>query len=155
MLILVSGAGQPRDIKANPHDNSTEGTAKIIQKFVETVYPDIEVCHISSASLGIFRYDDNMRFVKEEVLPVIDAQRTLALQAFGENWPQNLNVTMCLADGAPPPPRSRACPPLDIVRPAVPPACLRARRGPAGPPARISALRSASVHSKRSSSMLR
>ena len=58
--------------------------------------------HVSSSDVnGIFRYDDNVRFVKSEVLPVIDAERTLALRAFGEDWPKKLNVTMCLADGPP------------------------------------------------------
>ena len=37
VLILVSGAGQPRDTDANPQDNSTEGTARIIQRFVEVI----------------------------------------------------------------------------------------------------------------------
>ena len=102
VLVLVSGAGQPRDIKANPHDNSTEGTGQIIAQFIQAVYPDIEVRHVSSSDVnGIFRYDDNVRFVKSEVLPVIDAERTLALRAFGEDWPKKLNVTMCLADGPP------------------------------------------------------
>ena len=36
-----------------------------------------------------------------QVLPVIDAERSLALRAFGEDWPKKLNVTMCLADGPP------------------------------------------------------
>jgi hypothetical protein len=101
VLVLVSGAGQPRDIKANPHDNSTEGTGKAIERFVRRVYPDIEVRHISSRAMGIFRYDDNVRFVKSEVLPVIDAQRAVALRHYGEHWPKNLHVTMCLADGPP------------------------------------------------------
>ena len=101
VLILVSGAGQPRNPQADPNDNSTEGTGKIMRFFIEAVYPDIEVQHISSTSLGIFRYDDNVRFVKEAVLPVIDRQRALALHTFGESWPDNLHVTLCLADGPP------------------------------------------------------
>ena len=42
---------------------------KIIAQFIQAVYPDIEVRHISSESMGIFRYDDNVRFVKSEVRP--------------------------------------------------------------------------------------
>ena len=55
VLVLVSGAGQPRDEKANPADNSTEGTGRIIQRFLKIVHPDIEVVHITSA-YGIYRY---------------------------------------------------------------------------------------------------
>ena len=32
VIVLVSGAGQPRDEKANPADNSTEGTGHIIER---------------------------------------------------------------------------------------------------------------------------
>ena len=48
VLVLVSGAGQPRDEKANPADNSTEGVGHIIERFVKLVHPDIEVYHSAS-----------------------------------------------------------------------------------------------------------
>lgn len=43
VLVLVSGAGQPRDERANPGDNSTEGVGHIMQRFLKLVHPDIEV----------------------------------------------------------------------------------------------------------------
>jgi hypothetical protein len=100
VLVLVSGAGQPRDEQANPGDNSTEGTGQLIERFVKLVHPDIEVVHIPSA-FGIFRYDDNVRFVKEQVLPVIEAKRSDVVATHGENWSERLKLTVCLADGAP------------------------------------------------------
>ena len=108
--MLVSGAGQPRDERANPADNSTETAGRIIERFVRLAHPDIEVVHRATHSAlphrapfplgalltgctacgrrsstspplaalaaqvvhipsvhGIFRYDDNVRFVKEQV----------------------------------------------------------------------------------------
>jgi len=100
VLVIVSGAGQPRNDKANPADNSTEGTGEIIERFVRLVHPDIEVVHIPSA-YGIFRYDDNVRFVKEQVLPVIEAKRAQVVASHGDQWSNNLKLTVCLADGAP------------------------------------------------------
>ena len=100
VVVLVSGAGQPRDEKANPADNSTEGVGHLMQRFLKLTHPDIEVVHIPSA-FGIFRYDDNVRFVKEQVLPVIEARRTEVVSAHREEWTHNLKVTVCLADGAP------------------------------------------------------
>jgi cytidine deaminase len=100
VLVIVSGAGQPRDEKANPADNSTEGTGRIIERFVRLVHPEIEVVHIPSA-YGIFRYDDNVRFVKEQVLPVLEAKRAEVVASHDDQWAQNLKVTVCLADGAP------------------------------------------------------
>jgi hypothetical protein len=100
VLVLVSGAGQPRDVKANPADNSTEGTGQLIERFLRIVHPDIEVVHITSA-YGIFRYDDNVRFVKEQVLPIIESKRTDVVADHHEHWTRHLKVTVCLADGAP------------------------------------------------------
>ena len=100
VLVLVSGAGQPRNEKANPADNSTEGTGWIIERFVKLTHPEIEVVHIPS-TFGIFRYDDNVRFVKEQVLPVVEGRRKEVVASHGENWHSHLKVTVCLADGAP------------------------------------------------------
>ena len=100
VLVLVSGAGQPRDSKTNPTHNSTEGTAQIMKRFVQQAYPDIEVVTIASKG-SVFRYDDNVNFVKEKVLPVVEAERTRAVELHGDTWKRNLNVTLTLADGAP------------------------------------------------------
>ena len=80
----VSGAGQPRNEKANPSDNSTQGVGWLMERFIRLVHPEIEVVHIVSSSYGIFRYDDNVRFVKEQVgAPVADVAtaRSPCLQA--------------------------------------------------------------------------
>ena len=73
---------------------------------MRAAYPDIEVRHISSdhaarSAATIFRYDDNVQFVKEQVLPVVDAYRTEALAQHGEDWAKRLHLTISLADGAP------------------------------------------------------
>ena len=65
VVVLLSGSAQPRDSKADPRDNSTEGTAQIMKRFLNLCYPDIEVVTIGSRG-GIFRYDDNVNFVKEQ-----------------------------------------------------------------------------------------
>ena len=43
VLVLVSGAGQPRDEHADPADNSTEVAGRIIERWVRAVHKDIEV----------------------------------------------------------------------------------------------------------------
>ena len=102
VLVLVSGAGQPRDEHANPNDNSTEATGWLMERFVRLVYPEVEVIHIRSESeSGIFKYDDNVRFVKKQVLPIVEAKRHEMVQAHGDGWASHLRVTVCLADGAP------------------------------------------------------
>ena len=100
VLLLVSGAGQPRDTDANPQDNSTEGTSRIIQRFVQACYPDIEVICIPS-NWSIFRYDDNVNFVKQQVLPVVESKRRNVVEEHGEDWGKRLRVTLSLSDGAP------------------------------------------------------
>jgi len=101
VVVLVSGAGQPRNEKANPSDNSTQGVGWLMERFIRLVHPEIEVVHIVSSSYGIFRYDDNVRFVKEQVLPVIEAKRSEVVAAHGDEWSSRLKITVCLADGAP------------------------------------------------------
>ena len=58
VLILVSGAGLPRDPTADAKNNSTEGTAKLISFFVSNLYVDIkiETVLVHSPDVGMFRY---------------------------------------------------------------------------------------------------
>ena len=74
--------------------NSTEGVGRVIEAFVRAAYPDIEVRHISSdhaarSAATIFRYDDNVQFVKEQVLPVVDSYRTEALHDLASDLMRN------------------------------------------------------------------
>ena len=99
LLVLVAGSATPRDGKADPMDNSTERLALIVRRFVNLCFPDVEVAIISSTG-GMFRYDENLKFVKEEVLPVLEGERSRIVQVHGENWPRKMHVTLSLSDGA-------------------------------------------------------
>jgi hypothetical protein len=56
ILFLVSGAGLPRDPLADPANNSTEATAKLISFYIDTFFGDILTVPIHSAEAGMFRY---------------------------------------------------------------------------------------------------
>lgn len=75
VLVLVSGRGTASDFDANMADNSTEFTAKLIELFVRRTYPSLELRLIHSHS-NLFRYDENIVFVKRELVPVIDSYRS-------------------------------------------------------------------------------
>lgn len=47
-------------------DNSTKYIGVLVQKFIEREYPFIQVMHVHSQT-NIFRYDENIAFVKRFV----------------------------------------------------------------------------------------
>eukprot|EP00397_Hematodinium_sp_SG-2012_P016630 GEMP01016975.1.p1 GENE.GEMP01016975.1~~GEMP01016975.1.p1 ORF type:complete len:615 (+),score=74.62 GEMP01016975.1:273-2117(+) len=50
---------------------------------------------------GVFRYDENVKFVNSELLPKMDADRSNCQQRYGDDWEQAFSVTLTLAEGAP------------------------------------------------------
>jgi hypothetical protein len=74
VVILVSGVGTPRSWTHSVTGNSTAGAAKLMELFINENHPDIVVVRLHSES-NIFRYDDNIGFVKAELLPVIESYR--------------------------------------------------------------------------------
>ena len=99
VLMLITGAGTPADSLSNFIDNSTEFTGKIIKEFVNRVYPGIEVIHIHSL-LNIFRYDENIEFVKVYLNPHIENLRDKAARLYGSDWKQHFHMTLSFADGS-------------------------------------------------------
>ena len=99
VLLLITGAGTPADSMANFLDNSTEFTGKIIKEYINVLYPNIHVIHIHS-SLNIFRYDDNIEFVKVYLNPVIDSFRDKAARFYGSDWKNHFHTTLSFADGS-------------------------------------------------------
>ncbi|GKY97742.1 hypothetical protein MPSEU_000732400 [Mayamaea pseudoterrestris] len=123
VLVLVTGVGTPRDTSQDPKANSTAVCADLIKHFVGVVDPSITVVQIHSDS-NIFRFDDNILFVKEVLLPQIHAYRdahargmpypheldafnTPTLQSlhgeeppFQEDWRTSFTTTLSWADGS-------------------------------------------------------
>ena len=74
VLILVTGVGTPRNWTHSVKGNSTQACADLMEKCVHRLDPDIVVVKIHSDT-NIFRYDENMVFVQQELIPVINAYR--------------------------------------------------------------------------------
>ena len=68
ILFIISGRGTANDSQSSMVDNSTKLLGVLMAKFVEREYPLITVKHIHSTT-NIFRYDENIAFVKRYVLP--------------------------------------------------------------------------------------
>lgn len=68
IVFIISGRGTPNDSRSLMIDNSTKFTGVLIKKFIEREYPLVKVMHIHSTT-NIFRYDENIAFVKRSVLP--------------------------------------------------------------------------------------
>lgn len=123
VLILVSGVGQPRNWTHSVKGNSTEQCAELMKIFLQTVYPDLVVVHIHSDT-NIFRYDENITFVQNELLPRIQEYRdalakglpypdevaklsrnqidkTETDRPFSTEWRKFFSITLSYADGSP------------------------------------------------------
>ncbi|GMH62612.1 hypothetical protein TrST_g11272 [Triparma strigata] len=117
VVILVSGVGTPRNWTHSVTGNSTAGAAKLMELFINENHPDIVVVRLHSES-NIFRYDDNIGFVKAELLPVIESYRdaiatNLPLpnerggkgggqekEEYNPDWRSQFHLTLSFADGS-------------------------------------------------------
>ncbi len=97
-IVLVSGRGKPIDLKATDSDNSTEYTAQLAKLFLEKVYPEIDI-ELLHSDTNLFRYDENIVFVKRELLPCINKFRDDLVTEFKGKWKENMRVTLSFADG--------------------------------------------------------
>lgn len=99
IIFIISGRGTPTDSKTRMIDNSTKYTGVLITKFIDREYPNIKVIHVHSAT-NIFRYDENIAFVKRELLPMIDEIRDKLAEKIGAKWKDAFKLTLSFADGS-------------------------------------------------------
>lgn len=107
-VFFLSGCHQ--QLGHGAESRSTYSAALLLVKWTEqflqervreanhNVKVEIEVIHSGS---GIFVYDENVRFVTQEVLPKIDAAREKCLDSYKSGWSRFFRVTTTLAEGAP------------------------------------------------------
>ena len=94
--------------------------------FLQTLYPDLVVVHVHSDTRDIFRYDENIAFVQQELIPRIQEYRDahakgllypdeVPLQEskggnylsmdddrpFSTEWRKSFSITLSFADGSP------------------------------------------------------
>jgi len=126
VLILVSGVGQPRNWTHSVKGNSTQQCAELMKTFLQTIYPELIVVHIHSDT-NIFRYDENIKFVQNELLPRIQEYRDAHAMGlpypdevanlppskidsydsydknrpFSTEWRKSFSITLSYADGSP------------------------------------------------------
>lgn len=99
VIILVTGRGTPRDSNESSNDNSTKYSGTLIKRFLNEVYPNIEVIHVHSMT-NLFRYDENIVFVKRELLPIIHSFRDELSSIFGAKWRDAMKISLSFADGS-------------------------------------------------------
>ena len=99
VVYLISGSGTPRSASHAKSDNATAGTARLIERFVNLVYPGVTVVCLHS-TLDILRYGDNIRFVDEQLRPRMATHRQQLAQQFGDQWVNCFRTTLSMTDGA-------------------------------------------------------
>jgi hypothetical protein len=126
VLIVVSGVGTPRNWTHSVNGNSTYQCATLMKMFLQTLYPELVVVHVHSNSRDIFRYDENIAFVQQELIPRIQEYRDAHAKGlpypdevprqeprgsdelflndnlpFSTEWRKSFSVTLSFADGSP------------------------------------------------------
>jgi cytidine deaminase len=116
VLLLVSGVGTPRNWTHDPQGNSTRACAQLMQHFLRLIDPTLTVVLVHSDDHGIFRYDSNLRFVHDLLMPTIHAYRDAHAQGlpypdeprdgsvaseFDTHWRESFHTTLSFADGSP------------------------------------------------------
>jgi hypothetical protein len=125
VLILVSGVGTPRNWTHSITGNSTQVCAQLMQHYLQTLYPHLVVVQIHSET-NIFRYDENISFVQNELMPCIQSYRDAHAKglpypdekassmnsptisssdmekiSFMADWKKSFKITLSFADGSP------------------------------------------------------
>ena len=75
VIFLVSGVGTPRNYTHEIRGNSTKFCAELMEIFITQLFPDIQVIRVHSGESNIFRYAENVAFVKTRLLPMIQNYR--------------------------------------------------------------------------------
>jgi hypothetical protein len=70
----------------------------LIALFLAKAYPKIEVQLIHS-NTNLFRYDENIVFVKTELLPAINVMRDKLVEKHCGKWKEFMKITLSFADG--------------------------------------------------------
>ena len=118
VMVLVSGVGTPRNWTHSVSGNSTEACAELMELFINVLYPDVTVVRIHSDT-NILRYDENITFATQELMPCIDSFRDANARGepypdeksgdsandtecneFNPDWKQFVSVTYSFADGS-------------------------------------------------------
>lgn len=100
VIVLVSGRGTPSvQNSGTANDNSTRCTAELMKLFIEQTYPSITVRLLHSDS-NLFRYDENIVFVKGQLLPLINEYRDQLVKRKAAEWKEHMRVSLSFADGS-------------------------------------------------------
>ena len=102
VVLLVTGTGTPRDetAKNDPRGNSTCEASKLMEIFLRTHYQNVDVVLLHSES-NIFRYDENISFVRHELLPTVAKIRNSVVDPYSSSWASRFKVAVTSGDGAP------------------------------------------------------
>ena len=92
IVIVISGRGTPNNPSGNVIDNSTKATGKLAQLFFEQAYPNVQVVVLHSIT-NLFRYDENIVFVRRELVLLIDQIRNDLAVKVHDKWRDAMGIT--------------------------------------------------------------
>lgn len=97
----MSGRGQPIDQSSQELDNSTQFTGHLVDEFVKRTLECAQLTvHLIHSDTNLFRYDENILFVKRELLPQIHELRRQVVARRKDKWRDFMRMTLSFADGS-------------------------------------------------------
>ena len=117
VVILISGVGTPRNWTHSIKGNSTSSCGELMEMFINCHSPELAVVRVHSET-NIFRYDENITFVKQELVPLIESYRNAMAtgtpmphspdyspsrwkdRPYNPDWRSRFHLTLSFADGS-------------------------------------------------------
>eukprot|EP01134_Creolimax_fragrantissima_P005343 CFRG5343T1 len=101
-IFLVCGEGHSRNPAHGSYENSTLGTARLVEVFLQCMYPKAGLSvEIIYSEAEIFKVRDNVEFFLKELHPRLYSIRRRMANMYDEAWPDRFRVTVSLSDGPP------------------------------------------------------
>lgn len=102
-IFIVCGAGKPSDKSSSMNGNSTRPSADLIVQFLEVSrvvdeHTSVEI--VDSSGYDLFDYDENVSFVRESLMPKLEAIRRLVSVNDQGSWRPFMDVTVSLTEGS-------------------------------------------------------
>ena len=101
VVYLVSGSSTPRNKHHSSHENSTYHCARFAKMFIEHFFGGEIQAEVVDSGDDILHYEHNVRFVLHTLRPLIEQERRRLVLIYGNQWHENLKLTLSLGSGAP------------------------------------------------------
>ena len=101
ILFLLSGQGISTNEHSEAVNNSTKVTSNIIEFYINKCFNSINIMKLHpNSNSNIFSYDDNIKFLNNQLKPYIENIRYELSLKYNEYWMDYFNIVLTLSGGS-------------------------------------------------------